>query len=592
MRYNGAMAGRIPQQFIDELMSRTDIVELINEFVPLKKAGREFTACCPFHEEKTPSFTVSPAKQFFHCFGCGAHGTALGFLMDYEHMEFIDALQELAERANMPMPADSFPVHDQQQDSPSLYPLLEEAAAWFHQQLHHHPKAPSAIDYLKQRALTGETAAAFEIGFAPPGWDNLLRTLGKNSEQINLLSKAGLITEKERGKHYDRFRNRIIFPIRDMRGRVVGFGGRALGDTPPKYLNSPETPVFHKGLELYGLYQARKAVRKLERIVIVEGYMDVVSLAQHGIGYTVAAMGTATTQEHLRRLFRIVPEIVFCFDGDRAGREAAVRAMEIAIPEIRGGHQISFLFLPEGEDPDSQIQKEGRNRFETRIAESVTLSTFFFDHLMTQTDISTIEGRARLVELARPHLLRMRPGVLREMMVARLRELSRLETVKLGADNRKATHGKATGKKQLFTGNRAKNTPSPLRLMMALLLQYPGLAPLAENPRRFRKIGGAGANLLTEILELLQANPELNAGAILERWRDRSEGHYLAKLAQWKPPFDDRTGLEAEFKGALRRLEQRIEELRAEELLVKADTEALSQEEKEELQRLLKGHKQ
>ncbi len=579
------MAGRIPRQFIDELISRTDIVELINEYVPLKKTGREFTACCPFHDEKTPSFTVSPAKQFFHCFGCGAHGTALGFLMDYEHMDFVEAVHDLADRANLPVPVEAGASRGEQQDSSELYTILEETAAWFRQQLRQHPDAQHAVDYLKKRGLNGETAATFEMGFAPPGWNNLLQALGKSAGQIKLLLKAGVIIEKEHGGNYDRFRNRIMFPIRDARGRIIGFGGRVLGDDTPKYLNSPETPVFHKGLELYGLYEARKAMRKLERIIVVEGYMDVISLAHHGLRYAVATLGTATTPEHLKRLFRIVPEIVFCFDGDRAGRDAAVRAMENAIPEMREGRQINFMFLPEGEDPDSQIRAEGCSNFEARIAKSVTFSEFFFDHLTAQADITTIEGRARLVELARPRLQRLPPGIFREMMLTRLRELSRLETVKLGSGN------KTTTKKQPHGKKRVKSAPSPLRVVVALLLQCPELSVLAGDPQRFRNIGGTGANLLVELLELLQANPDLKTGALLERWRDKEEGRYLAKLAQWKPPFEDKTGLEAEFSGALARLEQQLNEICTEELLHKAQAGTLSTEEKDRLQQLLSRSK-
>ncbi len=580
------MAGRIPRQFIDELISRTDIVELINEYVPLKKTGREFTACCPFHDEKTPSFTVSPAKQFFHCFGCGAHGTALGFLMDYEHMDFVEAVHDLADRANLPVPVEAGASSGEQQDSSELYTILEEAAAWFRQQLRQHPDAQHAVNYLKKRGLNGETAATFEMGFAPPGWNNLLQALGKSAGQIKLLLKAGVIIEKEHGGNYDRFRNRIMFPIRDARGRIIGFGGRVLGDDTPKYLNSPETPVFHKGRELYGLYEARKAMRKLERIIVVEGYMDVISLAHHGLRYAVATLGTATTPEHLKRLFRIVPEIVFCFDGDRAGRDAAVRAMENAIPEMREGRQINFMFLPEGEDPDSQIRAEGCSSFEARIAKSVTFSKFFFDHLTTQADITTIEGRARLVELARPRLQRLPPGIFREMMLTRLRELSQLETVKLTSGN------KTTTKKQLHGKKRVKSAPSPLRVVVALLLQCPELSVLAGDPQRFRSIGGTGANLLVELLELLQTNPKLKTGALLERWRDKEEGRYLAKLAQWKPPFEDKTGLEAEFSGALARLEQQLNEICTEELLHKAQAGTLSTEEKDRLQQLLSRSKQ
>ncbi len=579
------MAGRIPQQFIDELISRTDIVELINEYVPLKKAGREFTACCPFHDEKTPSFTVSPTKQFFHCFGCGAHGTALGFLMDYEHMDFVEAVYDLAERANLTVPTETLHTNREQQDNSELYIVLEEAAAWFSQQLRQQGNARHAVDYLKKRGLTGATAAAFGIGFAPPGWDHLLQAFGNGTTQIKRLQQAGLIIEKEHGGNYDRFRNRIMFPIRNTRGRTIGFGGRVLGDDTPKYLNSPETPVFHKGSELYGLYEARKAVRKLERILVVEGYMDVISLAQHGICYAVATLGTATSREHLKRLFRNVPDIVFCFDGDRAGREAATRALESALPEMREGRQISFMFLPEGEDPDSLIRKEGHDRFEARIANSVTLSNYFFDHLTTQADITTIEGRARLVELARPRLQQLPPGVFRDMMLTRLRELSRLETVNLERGNNTTKGKQQRGKK------RVKSTLSPLRLVVALLLQYPELAVLAGDPQRFRNIGSKGAELLVQLLELLQARPELKTGAILERWRDQEEGHYLARLAQWRPPLEDRTGLETEFIGALTRLEQQLNEIYTEKLLHKARAKTLSSEEKHRLQQLLSRNK-
>ena len=580
------MAGRIPQQFIDELMSRTDIVELINEYVPLKKTGREFTACCPFHDEKTPSFTVSPVKQFFHCFGCGAHGTALGFLMDYEHMEFVEAVYELASRANLPIPVETAHSTQEQHDSSELYTILEDVATWFCQQLRQHPDAHYAVSYLKKRGLSGDTVAAFGIGFAPPGWDNLLKAFGKSAEQIKLLFKAGMIIEKEHGGNYDRFRNRIMFPIRDARGRTVGFGGRVLGDDTPKYLNSPETPVFHKGRELYGLHESRKAVRKLERIVVVEGYMDVVSLSRHGLHYAVATLGTATTHEHLKRLFRIVTEIVFCFDGDRAGRDAAVRAMEYAIPEMREGRQISFMFLPDGEDPDSQIRKEGCGKFETQIANSITFSKFFFDHLTTQADITTMEGRARLVGLARPHLELLPAGIFRDMMLSRLKELSRVETIRLDGSKNNAIKKQNRGKRDV------KNSLSPLRLMVSLLLQCPGLAVLAGNPERFRSIGGAGADLLVQLLEMLQDNPELKTGALLERWRDQEEGRYLAKLAQWKPPFEDKAGLEAEFIGALARLEQQQKEYYTENLLHKSRTETLSKEEKNELQKLLDRSKQ
>ena len=358
---------RIPQQFIEELLGRADIVELIDKRVPLKKQGREFAACCPFHNEKSPSFFVSPVKQFYHCFGCGAHGTALSFLIEYEHMEFPEAVRELASLVGMEMPQ-----LERGEDKTSvlapLYEVLDRAARYYREQL---KRAPQAIDYLKNRGLTGEIAAEFGLGYVPAGWDNLLKVVGTDSGSQQALLGAGMLIEKE-GEHrfHDRFRERVMFPIRDSRGRIIGFGGRILDKGEPKYLNSPETALFHKGRELYGLYEARQALRDIPRLLVVEGYMDVVALAQYGLRYAVATLGTSTTEEHLKKLFRVAPEVVFCFDGDRAGRAAAWRALENALPEAQDGRQIRFLFLPDGEDPDTLVRKEGKDAFEKRIVGS------------------------------------------------------------------------------------------------------------------------------------------------------------------------------------------------------------------------------
>ncbi|MGI9332153.1 MAG: DNA primase, partial [Gammaproteobacteria bacterium] len=321
--------GRIPQAFIDDLIGRIDIVEVIDQRVPLKKAGRELKACCPFHEEKTPSFTVSPAKQFYHCFGCGAHGTALGFLMDYARLDFVEAVEELARRAGVEVPREGASSQTETQTAP-LYDILERANAFYRRQLREHAQAPRAVDYLKRRGVSGEIARDFAVGFAPPGWDNALRALGKDEQTLEALQLAGLVTAREGGGDYDRLRDRIVFPIRDRRGRTVGFGGRVLGDDTPKYLNSPETPVFHKGRELYGLYEARRQRGALERLLVVEGYMDVVALAQSGIRNAVATLGTAATPEQIEQMFKAAADVVFCFDGDAAGRRAAWRALENA----------------------------------------------------------------------------------------------------------------------------------------------------------------------------------------------------------------------------------------------------------------------
>ncbi len=421
---------RIPQQFIEELLSRADIVELIDKRVPLKKQGREFAACCPFHNEKSPSFFVSPVKQFYHCFGCGAHGTAISFLMEYDHMEFPEAVRELADMTGMEVPVEQGENTDKASTLAPLYEVLDKAARYYQEQL---KKTPAAIEYLKGRGLTGEIAREFGLGSVPAGWDNVLKAVGTDAAMQKALLGAGMLIEKE-GEHpfHDRFRERVMFPIKDTRGRIIGFGGRIMGKGEPKYLNSPETALFHKGRELYGLYEARQVLRDIPRLLVVEGYMDVVALAQYGVRYAVATLGTSTTEEHLKKLFRVAPEVVFCFDGDRAGRAAAWRALENALPEAQDGRQIRFLFLPDGEDPDSLVRKEGKDAFEQRILrDALPLSRYLLDSLAEQTDMKTMDGRARLVELARPHLNRLPTGVFRDMLWAELERRAQVDPGKL-----------------------------------------------------------------------------------------------------------------------------------------------------------------
>ena len=424
------MRGRIPREFIDELLARLDVVEVIDRRVPLKKAGKDFKACCPFHNEKTPSFTVSRPKQFYHCFGCGVSGTAITFLMEFEHLSFPEAVEELAGEAGLEVP-DTGPARSG--DNPTL-PLLEilgEASRYYKDQLRSHSDASTTIAYLKQRGLTGEIAAQFDLGYAPTGWDNLSSTAG-NEEKLDLMVKAGLISKRESGGHYDRFRARVIFPIHDNKGRVIAFGGRLLDEGEPKYLNSPETPVFHKGSELYNLHRARSAIAQQQMSIVVEGYMDVLALAQHGIDHCVATLGTATTATHLQRLFRLAPSIVFCFDGDRAGRDAAGRALEIALPLLESGRQVSFLFLPDGEDPDSVVRDQGADTFRTLIESATPLPDLLFDTLLNQTDLTRMDGKARLATLARPLLSRVPEGPLRELMQQRLSDLTGVTPSGLG----------------------------------------------------------------------------------------------------------------------------------------------------------------
>lgn len=565
------MAGRIPQAFIDELTARLDIVEVIDGYVSLRKAGREYVARCPFHEERSPSFTVSPEKQFYHCFGCGAHGTAIGFLMEYARLDFVEAVRELAGRVGMTMPQTGSQTGDAapHKDESDLYGVLEDAAAWFRRQLREHPRGRGeAIDYLKNRGLTGEAAASFGLGYAPPGWDNLLKAMAGRHSEERLLA-AGLLAKREQGGCYDRFRDRIIFPIRDVRGRVIAFGGRVLGDDTPKYLNSPETPVFHKGRELYGLYEARKAKRELDRLLVVEGYMDVVMLAQHGVSYAVATLGTATTPQHLERLFRFVPELVFCFDGDRAGRQAAWRALEGALPALRDGRQARFMFLPEGEDPDSLVRKEGRQGFEERLVNAVTLSEFFYDCLAQRADTSNIDGRARLVELAKPYLAKIESGVYRHMMTARLGELARIEPGVLAGmlPAAKTAAGARPAPARLPMRTERRAVSSLPRKAIGLLLRKPALAHQQEDYKRLIDLEIPGVRLLVEMLDLLHGNPHLNTASLLERWREHEHGRHLARLAREETliPLDK---LDEEFADAMRglrrmHLDQRIERLRA-----------------------------
>ncbi|MFG0381755.1 DNA primase [Pseudomonas sp. zbq_18] len=424
------MAGLIPQSFIDDLLNRTDIVEVVSSRIQLKKAGKNYTACCPFHKEKTPSFSVSPDKQFYYCFGCGAGGNALGFIMDHDSLEFPQAVEELAKRAGMDIPREEGGrgrTPRQPVDSP-LYPLLTAAADYYRQALKSHPTRKSAVDYLKGRGLSGEIARDFGLGFAPPGWDNLHKHLAGDKLQQKAMIDAGLLIENaENGRIYDRFRDRVMFPIRDSRGRVIAFGGRVLGDDKPKYLNSPETPVFHKGQELYGLYEARKSNRDLDEIMVVEGYMDVIALAQQGLRNAVATLGTATSEEHLKRLFRLVPSVLFCFDGDGAGRKAAWRALEATLPNLQDGRRARFLFLPEGEDPDTLVRSEGTDAFRARINQHAQpLADYFFQQLSEEADPRSLEGKAHLVTLAAPLIDKIPGNHLRALMRQRLSEITGL----------------------------------------------------------------------------------------------------------------------------------------------------------------------
>ncbi|MCB1920275.1 MAG: DNA primase [Candidatus Competibacteraceae bacterium] len=547
------MAGRIPQEFLDQLLNRVDLVEVINTRTPLRRAGHDFMACCPFHAEKTPSFSVSPRKQFYYCFGCGAHGNAIGFLMAYERLEFLDAVEELARLAGLEMPKSSGSESD---PSRALLEWLAQADRYFRQQLRAHPARQRAVDYLRQRGLTGQIAGVFGIGYAPPGWDHLSQTLRRAGATPEQLISAGLASRDERNRLRDRFRDRIIFPIRNQRGRTIAFGGRTLdADINPKYLNSPETPLFHKRLELYGLHEARTRTQHLQRLVVVEGYMDVVALAQYDIPYAVATLGTATSAEHIERLFRMVADLVFCFDGDAAGRTAAWRALEAALPFLRDGRQIGFLFLPEGEDPDSLVRQEGSTNFERRLENATPLADYLFTELRARAHPDTLAGRARLAELAQPLLEKLPEGHFRDLMSARLQQEAQLVNTRLRPPVLVS---------QLRNNNNAQLARTPLRKAIALLLYRPELAQQAtlDDDPVLRNSREPGIKLLAELVATLRAHPELTAAALLERYRDTREGAILERLAQWRLEAEtpeEEYQFEAEFADILDYLRRRAD---------------------------------
>jgi DNA primase len=584
------MAGRIPSSFIDELLVRADIVDVIDSRVQLKKTGHEYQACCPFHNEKTPSFTVSPDKQFYHCFGCGAHGSALGFLMDYEHMAFVEAVEELAAGVGMEVPREKGKGGDDR-GYQVLYDVMEKVTQFYTQQLRQHAEASRATDYLKNRGLSGEIAAQFELGFAPPGWDNLKTAMEKDGVSSEQLVQVGMLVKKDGGGFYDRFRDRIMFPIRDTRGRVIAFGGRQLDSSDaksPKYLNSSETPIFHKGRELYGLYQARKAERKLERLLVVEGYMDVVSLAQFGVRNSVATLGTATTKDHLERLFRIVPQAVFCFDGDRAGRQAAWRALENALPVLSEGRQINFMFLPDGEDPDSLVRKEGKEAFGERVASAMPFSDYFFGELAESVDISSTEGRARLVEKSRPLLNKLPDGVFKHMMATRLAEITHIDASALSGLGSTSTPRRAGPAKS--TAGRGQG-PSSVRQAIRLLLHRPELVKYFEDESVFQRavlenLDLPGMPLLRQLVEFIAKNPHISCGAIVEHWREQEAGRHLAKLATQPIVIPDE-GLENEIRDVVSKLASQHQEQLVDGLLAKAHLGDLTDAEKQQLQQAL-----
>lgn len=582
---------RIPDAFIDDLLARSDIVEIVGARVPLKRQGKEYSARCPFHDERSPSFTVSPTKQFYHCFGCGAHGTALSFLMNYDRLEFLDAVEELAKRIGVEVPRDT-QQRNANPDVSDLYAAVDAAMKFFRKQLAASPKAQA---YLDQRGVGPEIREQFAIGYAPEGFSGLRDALGNDERRMKLLERAGLFSKNERGHVYDKFRDRVMFPIFDRRGRAIAFGGRVLQkDDGPKYLNSPETPLFHKGRELYGLWQVRQAHSRIERLIVVEGYMDVVALFQHGLDTAVATLGTATTPDHAELLFRNSPDVYFCFDGDRAGRGAAWKAVESVLPRMKDGRQAFFLFLPEGEDPDSIVRKEGRDGFEARLRDATPLSQFFFDTLATDVNLATLEGKGRLAERAKPLLAQIPDGAFGDLMKQRLTELTGVGARGSTPD----THVPAQrARSAMPAGPHAK--PSLVRTAISLLLQQPSVALALPSSLHFASLDQPGVGLLVELVELVQQRPDISTGLILEHFAERSEAPALTKLATARPvestaatqvdlrALDDDDKRQQSFLDAMARLEtqaiqQRIDALEA-KVRAGHGMSALSQADKAEL---------
>ncbi|MDR0219485.1 MAG: DNA primase [Enterobacteriaceae bacterium] len=572
------MAGRIPRIFINDLLARTDLIDLIDVRVPLKKKGKNHQACCPFHNEKTPSFTVNGEKQFYHCFGCGAHGNAIDFLMNYDRLDFVESIEELAAMHGLEVPyeANSGGGHIERHQRQNLYQLMDKISRFYQHSLTT-PNGQAARQYLTKRGLSEEIIARFAIGFAPAGWDHILKQFSHHEEDRKQLNDAGMLVTNDNGRTYDRFRERVMFPIRDRRGRVIAFGGRVLGDALPKYLNSPETDIFHKGRQLYGLYEAQQSHSNLSKLLVVEGYMDVVALAQFGIDYAVASLGTSTTAEHVQLLFRTTDSVICCYDGDRAGRDAAWRTLETALPYLNDGRQLRFMFLPDGEDPDSLVRKEQRDAFEQRMEQALTLSEFLFDSLLPQVDLSTPEGTTKLSSLAMPLISQVPGEALRFYLLKELGNLLGIpDTTQLERSLAKLV------KKDTNTYQALKLKPTTMRILIALLVQNPHLATLVPSLQGMFSAQIAGLPLFIELVDTCLAQPGLTTGQLLEQYRDNEYAKQLEKLAAWNDIQLEEIA-EKTFDDALNHLFASALDERFNFLIAKERTEGLSPEEREEV---------
>ena len=572
---------RIPDAFIDDLLARTDIVEVVGSRVQLKRQGKEHAARCPFHDERSASFTVSPTKQFYHCFGCGAHGTAISFLMNYDRLEFLDAVDELAKRVGMEVPRDT-QQRNANPDTRDLYGAMEAASTFFRDQLARSDKAHA---YVETRGISPAIVERYAIGYAPDGFSGLRDALGTDPRRMQLLERGGLFSKNDKGNVYDKFRDRLMFPIHDRRGRTIAFGGRVIDpEDSPKYLNSPETALFHKGRELYGLWQAKQANQVLARLIVVEGYMDVVALAQYGVSQAVATLGTATTPDHAELLFRSAPDVFFCFDGDRAGRSAAWKALESVLPRMKDGRQAFFLFLPDGEDPDSIVRKEGVAGFDARLRDATPLSDFFFAQLSADVNLASLDGKARLAERCKPLLAQIPDGAFGDLMQQRLTAMTGVGA-RAGGSPAGAQAPRGRQPQRALPGQK----PSLVRTAITHVVHRPGLAADLQPPFRFATLRQPGIELLSELVLLVRERPGITTGALLELFEGREEFAALQKLAMLELPGED-ADLRAEFGDAIAQLEKQVLHQRIEELQPRfAELDA---DEKRELLQLLQARVQ
>jgi DNA primase len=578
------MALYIPQEFINQLLERSDIVEIIQQRLPLKKRGANYTGLCPFHNEKTPSFSVSPQKQIYHCFGCGAGGSALNFIMNFEHLNFPEAVEVLAKELGMALPQ-NYQAHSQKAsgsvDDKQIYHLMEKVCQFYQHQLKNHSQAK---DYLKQRQINGAMVEKYAIGYALPQWRQLEGYCKQFIAQPrSLLIKAGMLIEKNASNQYERFRHRIMFPIRDRRGRIVGFGGRSLENEEPKYLNSPETVIFHKSQEVYGLTEARQAIREQQQVILVEGYMDVIALAQYGIENAVATLGTAMTAQHIRLLLRYSKELVCCFDGDEAGYQAAWRALENCLPFLHQGCHIRFMFLNQGVDPDTLVRTQGREAFLQQLKVAKSLTHFFIEHLTKQVDIATMDGKSRFCQLAKPLLQAMTDPFYVELMLQKIAQLLRFDPQRLRHLMQLETSTERPAQTNVPT--KQGFSLSPMRLAITLLVQNP---QLVEHTSDFAVSQShlPGSQLLLELIEFIKECPHINTGMILEAFTGETK-NTLEKLAKWPLMLPD-SGVEDEFQDALKRIEKQSLEQQMDKLLTKAQTEGLTSVERQELQALIR----